>query len=112
MNPDLEPDSNAVTTVRVDRELCQTAAICLAFNIYELDDEAKAVLLTSNGSTSDEPSNALRTADGDVRIQDLLNTGGKTLEEMRAMVLESAKLCPFNAILVHNAEGGQIWPPL
>lgn len=108
----LQPEEAAVHSVRVDRELCQTAATCLAFNIYELDDEAKAVLLTKNGSTSDEPDNILRTEEGDVKVEDLLNTDGKTLDEMRAIVLESAKLCPFNAIIVHDEAGNQMWPPL
>lgn len=111
-DPSNLPENATPHSVQVDREICQTAAICLAFNIYELDDEAKAVLLTNNGSNSDEPSNYLRTEDGAVKIVDLLNTDQKSLTEMQAMVLESAKLCPFNAIIVHDANGKQIWPPL
>ena len=101
-----------VATVRVDRELCQSAATCLAWNIYELDDESKAVLLTKNGSTSDEPDNVLRTEDGEVRVEDLLNNDNVDLTEMRARVLESAKSCPFNAIIVRDENGVQIWPRL
>jgi ferredoxin len=85
---------------------------CLAWNIYELDDESKAVLLTNNGSNSDEPSNPLTTADGTVLVTDLLNTEDVALEEMQARVLESAQICPFNAIIVKDAEGNQIWPLL
>ena len=91
--------------------MCQTAAICLAYSVYELDDESKAVLLTKNGSNSDDPSNPLADSSGSVAIEDLVNEGSVSLEEMRSMVLESAKACPFNAIIVHDADGKQIWPP-
>ena len=101
---------NVPHSVGVDREMCQTAAICLAYNIYELDDEAKAILLTKNGSNSDDPSNVLATKDGYVDIADLLNSDEKTLEEMQELVLESAKMCPFNAIIVRDSEGNVIWP--
>lgn len=90
--------------------MCQTAATCLAFHVYELDDEAKAVLLTRNGQNSDEPGNPLATAEGFVRIEDLAIPEHLTLEEMREAVLESAKACPFNAIIVRDAEGNQVWP--
>lgn len=106
-SPSTEPTP---ASVGVDREMCQTAATCLAFHIYELDDESKAVLLTQNGSNSDDPKNPLATAEGFVQIEDLLNSENKSLEEMRAIVLESAKACPFNAIIVKDAEGKQIWP--
>jgi ferredoxin len=96
-------------SVAVDRVMCQSAAICLAYHIYELDDEAKAVLLTKNGSNSDEPSNVLATKDGYVEIENL-KEAGQSLEEMQQMVLESAKLCPFNAIIVKDADGNQLWP--
>lgn len=108
-DPEQKP---VITSVTVDRELCQSAATCLAWNIYELDDEVKAVLLTKNGSNSDEPSNILRTEEGEVLVSDLLNTDDVDLEEMRARVLESAQACPFNAIIVKDQHGDQIWPPL
>jgi len=110
MNDDISEPSSAPATVLVDRDMCQTAAVCLAFNIYELDDESKAVLLTNNGMNSDDPSNPL-ARDGEVAITDLLNPDqATTLEEMQALVLESAKICPFNAIIVKDAAGNQIWP--
>ena len=105
----MEPDE-IPATVRVDRDMCQTAATCLAWHIYELDDESKAVLLTNNGQNSDEPSNPLTTSDGEVKVEDLLNPSSVGLEEMRALVLESAKACPFNAIIVKDKSGKQIWP--
>jgi ferredoxin len=107
----LSPDLiTRVHTVGVDRDMCITAASCLAYNIYELDDEAKAVLLTKNGSNSDEPTNLQRTEDGYVTVDDLLNTENESFEEMQKRVLESAQSCPFNAIIVKDAEGTIIWP--
>jgi ferredoxin len=103
-------ETSQVGSVSVDREMCQTAAVCLAYHIYELDDEAKAVLLTKNGSNSDDPNNVLATKDGFVNVEDLVNEEGKSVEEMQKMVLESAKICPFNAIIVRDKEGNQIWP--
>lgn len=105
-NPDQQP---LPATVMVDRDMCQTAATCLAYHVYELDDESKAVLLTKNGSNSDEPDNEL-AIDGEVAIKDLKNPDNRSLEEMQALVLESAKACPFNAIIVKDADGNQIWP--
>jgi ferredoxin len=97
-------------SVGVDREMCQTAAVCLAYHIYELDDEGKAVLLTKNGQNSDNNDNPLRDGEGFVNISDLPNPDGRTPEELQAMVLESAKICPFNAIIVKAKDGTQIWP--
>ena len=97
-------------SVGVDREMCQSAAICLAYNIYELDDESKAVLLTKNGLNSDDPKNILATENGYVQIEDLVNPNSVDIEEMRNLVLESAKACPFNAIIVKNKAGEILWP--
>ena len=99
-------------SVGVDRDMCQSAATCLAYQIYELDDESKAVLLTKNGLNSDDPSTPLASEDGYVKIDDLLNSQTNDLAEMRDLVLESAKACPFNAIIVKNAAGDVIWPIL
>jgi ferredoxin len=103
-------DEQIPHSISVDRDMCQSAATCLAFHMYELDDEVKAVLLTNNGLNSDEPRNPLVIGNGEVLISDLLNPEGKTAEEMRALALESAKICPFNAIIVRDAEGSIIWP--
>jgi ferredoxin len=105
-----DPDPSDVESVAVDREMCQTAATCLAFQVYELDDEAKAVLLTKNGSNSDEPDNPLATADGYVKVDDLLNQHNADREAMQRLVLDSARSCPFNAIIVKDKDGKQIWP--
>ena len=104
----------AVAQVRVDREICQTAATCLSYHIYELDDEAKAVLLTNNGDNSDNPNNPLVTSEGGVSIDNLLQPTDTPLSRahMQSLVLESAQACPFNAIIVTDDQGNQIWPKL
>ena len=106
----MQPTDLTPASVAVDRDMCQTAAVCLAYNIYELDDESKAVLLTNNGSNSDEPGNPLVIGEGYVNVENLANPDKKSLEEMREMILESAKACPFNAIIVKNAAGEILWP--
>lgn len=106
-----EDTTQQPATVAVDREMCQTAATCLAFHIYELDDESKAVLLTKNGLNSDDPANPLTNAQGEVKMEDLLlSDSTTTIEQMRELVMESARACPFNAIIVRDAEGRQIYP--
>jgi len=97
-------------SVGVDREMCQTAAVCLAYRMYELDDEGKAILLTKNGLNSESEDNPLRDAEGYVKIDDLINPEDKTPEEMAQQALDAAKLCPFNAIIVKDKDGNQVWP--
>lgn len=98
--------------IGVDRDMCQSAATCLAFRMYELDDEVKAVLLTKNSKNSDDPDNPQRDNDGFVRIEDLAGTEDYSTDELQNAVLESAKICPFNAIIVRDGDGNQLWPPL
>lgn len=106
------PENDIPFEVGVDREMCQSAATCLAYQVYELDDESKAVLLTKNGLNSDDPQNPLTTEKGFVKVEDLLNGTKMNLAEMQELVLESAKACPFNAIIVKNASGEVLWPQL
>ena len=108
MEPTPHPGIPAI--VGVDRELCQTAATCLAYQVYELDDESKAVLLTKNGLNSDDPENPLADAAGYVRLDDLINPNALSPERMQELAMESAKACPFNAIIVKDTEGNQLWP--
>jgi ferredoxin len=103
-------DEGIPASIEVDREMCQTAAVCLAYHMYELDDEGKAVLLTKNGQHSDQAGNPLVVGEGQVAISDLANPEGKSLEELRQLALESAKICPFNAIIVRDSNGTIIWP--
>lgn len=108
----MEEKESKPFTVQVDRDMCQTAATCLAYQVYELDDEEKAVLLTKNGLNSDDPGNPLTTPDGTVSITDLANDTGRTPEETQELVMESAIDCPFNAIIVKDEDGNQLWPLL
>ena len=103
-------ESSFPVSVGVDREICQTAATCLAYRMYELDDESKAVLLTKNGLNSDDPRNPMSDQDGFVNLDDLLNEDQLSPKAFQELVLESAKACPFNAIIVRDAEGKQLWP--
>lgn len=103
----MEPDPQAVASVGVDRDLCITAAVCLAYGMYDLDDEAKAVLLTRNGQTSDDPGNPMAT-DGFVNLNDIQDP--ESGDALRLKVLESARACPFGAIIVRDAAGKQLWP--
>lgn len=68
--------------VWVDRELCIGAATCIAVapNTFELDNEAKAVVL--------------ETADKD------------TIET----IIESAKACPVAAVIIEDEKGKRIFP--
>jgi ferredoxin len=92
-------------SVEVDRELCQTAAVCLAYGVYELDDEGIALLLKKHGDEVE------RVAEGIVPISELINPDNATPEVLQQRLLDSAKACPFNAILVRNQKGDLIWPP-
>ncbi len=69
-------------TVTVDRDLCIGAAPCVAIapKMFELDGEAKAVVL--------------ETAD----------------EEQQETIIEAAKSCPVAAIIIHDDQGKQIFP--
>jgi len=106
-----EINTDSIGSVGVDREMCQTAAVCLAYRMYELDDEAKAVLLTKNGLNSDDPANPQTTGEGFVNLADLQNPDNLSPEELQALILESAQACPFNAIIVRDIDGRVVWPP-
>lgn len=99
-----------IKSIYVDRDVCITAAVCLMYDFYELDDEGKAVLLTNNNDDSGNPDNVLLNGDGSVDIASLANSKGLSIAEMRELALESAKACPFNAIIVKNESGETVWP--
>jgi len=69
--------------LEVDRDLCVTLAVCLgvAPDIFELDAEGKAVIKEEGLSAAD-----------------------------KEMLLEAARCCPVNAIILHNPEGKRLWP--
>ena len=69
-------------TMRIDRNLCIGAATCVAIapKAWELDGEAKAVILDSADQETDEN------------------------------LIESAKSCPVMAIIITDETGKQIYP--
>lgn len=69
-------------TVHVDRNLCIGAATCIAVapKMFELDNEAKAVLLETSG------------------------------EENNQTVIDAAKSCPVAAIFIKDENGNQVYP--
>lgn len=68
--------------VKVIKDLCIGAASCVALAplAFELDDEGKAVVLDSVSESTDDE------------------------------LLDGAKSCPTDAIIVEDETGKQIWP--
>jgi ferredoxin len=68
--------------IQIDRDLCIGAATCVAIapNTFNLDSEAKAIILESAGADPDE------------------------------VVLDAAKSCPTAAIILENEKGERIFP--
>ena len=69
-------------TVNIDRDLCIGAATCTAIapQTFNLDNEAKAIIIESAGADDDEA------------------------------VLEGAKACPVAAIQLVDGAGKQVFP--
>ena len=80
--------------VKVDRDLCIGAASCIALlpEVFELDEEGKAVIKSLKGSKTSEW------------------TDGHDLPKDLQMVLEAARSCPTNAIIVEDDDGKQLYP--
>lgn len=80
--------------VRVDRDLCIGAASCVALlpEVFELDEEGKAVIKHLKGDKTSEWTDA------------------KDLSAEAKMVLEAARACPTNAIIIEDDSGKQIYP--
>lgn len=68
--------------VEIERDLCIGAATCVAIapQTFNLDSEAKAILLETAGTDPDE------------------------------LVLDAAKSCPTAAIIIENEKGERIFP--
>ncbi len=80
--------------VKVDRDLCISAASCIALlpEVFELDDEGKAVMKTKDSiKTSDWVTYDKLSAD----VQ---------------KILEAARSCPVNAVIIEDDLGKQIYP--
>ena len=83
--------------IKIDRDLCIGAASCVAVypEIYELDDEAKAVVLKKDGTkTSDYTDISLLSCQ---EIDD-------------NQLLLSAQSCPTGAIYLYDKAGTQLYP--
>jgi ferredoxin len=67
--------------IEVIRDACIGAASCVALaqKTFELDEEAKAIILDKKGNSDED-------------------------------ILEAAKSCPTDAIIVWDDEGNQLWP--
>lgn len=80
--------------VRVDRELCISAASCIALlpEVFELDEEGKAVLKKLAGDKTSEW------------------TDFKDLPAEAKLIIEAARSCPTSAIFIEDDDGKQIYP--
>ena len=80
--------------VKVDRDLCIGAASCIALlpEVFELDEEAKAVIKRLTGDKNSDWAE------------------GKELSADAKMVLEAARSCPTNAIIIEGDDGKQLYP--
>ncbi len=69
-------------TYYVDRDLCIGAATCVAIapNVFLMDSDAKAVILSTAAEDTDET------------------------------LLDSARGCPVAAIIIHNEKGEKVYP--
>ncbi len=81
----------------VDRDLCIGAASCVAVypQVFQLDDENKAVILMKNG---------IRTSDK--TAVDMLEVSALDDDTL----LLAAQSCPTAAIFLYDEEGTQVYP--
>lgn len=80
--------------IRVDRDLCIGAASCVALlpEVFELDEEGKAVMKRVMGDKTSEWVDY------------------KELSAEAQMILEAARSCPTSAIIIEDDDGKQIYP--
>ena len=83
----------------VDRELCIGAASCVALypEVFQLDDENKAVILQKNGVRTSEKT--------DVDMLDVAKLDDE-------MLLLAAQSCPTAAIFLYDEQGTQVYPEI
>ena len=89
--------SKPVAKITVDRGLCIGAGSCISAvqGVFQLDEENKAVMLLKGD---------VKTSDATEKGQ-LANDGASDAD-----LFASAQSCPVMAILLHDAEGNQIYP--
>ncbi|MFA4937335.1 MAG: ferredoxin [Patescibacteria group bacterium] len=80
--------------IKVDRDLCISAASCIALlpEVFELDEEGKAVIKNKDG---------VKTSDW---------TDYSKLPSDAQKILEAARSCPTNAVIIEDDSGKQIYP--
>ena len=81
----------------VDRDLCIGAASCVSIypEVFEMDDENKAVILRKAGIKTSEKT--------DVDLLEVSSVDDDTL-------MMAAQSCPTLAITLYDADGGQLYP--
>jgi ferredoxin len=87
----------AIKTLAIDRDQCIGAASCVAVypDVFEIDDEAKAVLKLKGGEITSD-----RT---DITALDVTSVDDDTL-------LLAAQSCPTAAIYLYDEDGNQVFP--
>lgn len=87
----------AIKTLAIDRDQCIGAASCVAVysEVFEIDDEAKAVLKLNSGDTTSD-----RT---EITALDVSSVDDDTL-------LLAAQSCPTAAIYLYDENGTQVFP--
>lgn len=83
----------------VDRDLCIGAASCVAVypEVFELDDENKAVILQKNGVKTSEKTH--------IDMLEVSSVDDDTL-------MLAAQSCPTLAIFLYDSDGNQIYPEI
>ena len=88
---------NLYKFIKVDRDLCIGAASCVAVypEIFQLDEESKAIILKKDGSTTSDETSI-----------DLLSCAAVDDDNL----LLAAQSCPTAAIYLYDATGNQLYP--
>jgi ferredoxin len=83
--------------IKIDRDLCIGAASCVAVypEIFQLDEENKAVVLKKDGVNTSDQTNI-----------DLLSCAAVDDDQL----LLAAQSCPTAAIFLYDEHGNQVFP--
>ncbi len=94
---DSNKKSPKIAKLRIDRDLCIGAASCVVVygEVFEMDDENKAVMRLKSGDTTSE----------------LVHVSELNVEHIDdETLLLAAQSCPTLAIFLYDAEGNQVYP--